>query len=236
MRPRGLTRCVGSRTFRAPISNIKQRWLLRTSMYWCVCIHSRSFLKHLFPTSFARARSTSSWGGTSAHLNSARYDRLGATLSLVFSDARTSVNASATLSQSSNARSVMFGWESKTRMKTPDDVTNWLVIWDHARHVGLYRLKSTLEMSQMRAPVCAFDCGLRKMIAKVSLLFPSTDGRPTCRHWYRENRQTSFLVRERGCAEPQTRSRGFRGRDRRIHAWLGRPRCVYCTLMGRQGH
>jgi len=78
--------------------------------------------------SFAGAGSTSSWGGTSAHLNSARHDKLGATLFLVFSEARTSVKASAIKSQSSNARSVMLGWESMAQMKMPDDVTNWLVI------------------------------------------------------------------------------------------------------------
>ena len=91
-----------------------------------ICGHSRtrSFLKPRFLSSFARARSTSSCGGTSPHLNTARYDKLGATLSLVFSEATMSVNASATKSQSSNARSVMLGWESRTRMKIPDEVTN----------------------------------------------------------------------------------------------------------------
>jgi len=107
------------------------------------------------------------------HLNNARYDKLGATLSLVFSEARMSVKASETKSQSSNARSVMPGWESKTRMKIPLDAMNWLVILDHARHVGLYRLKSTLAINQIRVSVCSFDCVLRKMIANTSLLSPS---------------------------------------------------------------
>ena len=91
-----------------------------------ICGHSltRNFRKPIFLISFARARSTSSWGRTPAHLSNARYDRLGATLSLVFSEARMSVKASATKSQSSNARSVMLGWESKTRMKIPHDAMN----------------------------------------------------------------------------------------------------------------
>jgi len=82
------------------------------------------------------------------------------------------------------------------------DVTNWLFIWDHARHVGLHRLKSRLAMGQIRASVRAFDCGLRKMIAKAPV--PQVYGPPVttgtgrtgkCRFLYaKEVAQTLFLL------------------------------------------
>ena len=79
-----------------------------------------------------------------------------------------------------------------------------------ARHMGPRQTRGVVPLKEKAGnEPGGLRLRLRLQVAKDDRKGARPTGvRPICRHLYRENREMSFPVRERGCGDPRTHSRG----------------------------